>query len=186
MKERLAMFDFDGTLYDTVPANYAAYRDTLARHGFTLDETYFKEQCYGRHYKDFLPPIIGSDEHLLDVIHREKLANYSEQLTLVREHTALFDLLHTLRTTHYIALVTTASKSGVMSILEQFGRTGEFDLILTQQDIPKNKPAPDGYLLAMEHFGIPAQRSIIFEDSESGIAAARASGAPYLVVQDIP
>lgn len=186
MKERLAMFDFDGTLYDTVPANYAAYRDTLARHGFTLDETYFKEQCYGRHYKDFLPPIIGSDEHLLDVIHREKLANYSEQLTLVREHTALFDLLHTLRTTHYIALVTTASKSGVMSILEQFGRTEEFDLILTQQDIPKNKPAPDGYLLAMEHFGIPAQRSIIFEDSESGIAAARASGAPYLVVQDVP
>lgn len=186
MKECLALFDFDGTLYDTVPANYAAYRDTLERHGFTLDETYFKEQCYGRHYKDFLPPIIGPDRELLDVIHREKLACYPGQLNQVREHTALFDLLHALRPTHHTALVTTASKSGVMAILELFGRTGEFDLILTQQDIPKNKPAPDGYLMAMEHFGIPAERTIIFEDSESGIAAARASGAPYLVVREIP
>lgn len=186
MKERLALFDFDGTLFDTVPANYAAYRDTLARHGFTLDETYFKEQCYGRHYKDFLPPIIGPDENLLDLIHREKIACYPELLNLVREHTALFDLLHTLRPTHYTALVTTASKAGVMAILDLFGRADEFDLILTQQDIPKNKPAPDGYLMAMKHFNIPAERTMIFEDSEIGIAAAKASGAPYLVVQEIP
>ena len=185
MKKRLAIFDFDGTLYDTIPANYAAYRDTLARHGFTLEETYYKEQCYGRHYKDFLPPIIGHDEALLDIIHQEKLADYPQRLGLVRENTPLFHLINALRPTHYIALVTTASQSGVMAILEQFGRLNEFDLILTQQDIPKNKPAPDGFLMAMEHFGIPADQSIIFEDSESGIAAAQASGAPYLVVREI-
>ena len=185
MKERLAIFDFDGTLYDTVPANYAAYRDTLERHGFQLDEEYFKIHCYGRHYKAFLPPIIGPDEELLDIIHREKLVSYPKQLGLVRENTPLFHLMNALRPTHHIALVTTASQSGVMAILEQFGRLDEFDLILTQQDIPKNKPAPDGFLMAMKHFGIPADRSIIFEDSESGIAAAQASGAPYLVVREI-
>lgn len=185
MKEYLAIFDFDGTLYDTVPANYAAYRDTLAAHGFVLDETYFKQQCYGRHYKDFLPAIIGPDEALLDIIHREKLACYPQQFSHVRENKALFHLMDALRATHHIALVSTASRSGLMAILERFGRVGAFDLILAQQDIPRNKPVPDGFLMAMEHFGVDPAHTIIFEDSESGIAAAKASGAPYLVVQEI-
>lgn len=185
MKKNLAIFDFDGTLYDTVPANYAAYQETLAAHGFSLDITYFKQYCYGRHYKDFLPPIIGSDEELLNIIHKEKIACYPRQFDHVRENKSLFSLMHALRATHYIALVTTATKSGVMAILERFRRMEDFDLILTQEDIPKNKPAPDGFLMAMEHFGVGPEPTIIFEDSESGIAAAKASGAAYLVVREI-
>ena len=185
MKERLAMFDFDGTLYDTMPANFFAYRDVLTRHGFSLDETYFARQCYGKNYRDFLPPIIGSDPDLLGVIHREKLACYPDYLDQIRENTSLFDLLHALRPKYYTALVTTASRVNIMSILERFGRKDSFDLILTQEDIPHSKPAPDGFLMAMEHFNIPAECSIIFEDSESGISAAKASGAQYFVVQGI-
>lgn len=185
MKKNLAIFDFDGTLYDTVPANFAAYQAALARHGLALDLSYFRQHCYGRHYKDFLPPIIGSDKTLLDIIHKEKIACYPGYFDHVRENKALFSLMDALRATHHIALVTTATKTGVMAILERFGRTKEFDLILTQEDIPKNKPAPDGFLMAMAHFGVNPEASIIFEDSESGIAAAKASGAAYLVVREI-
>ena len=60
-----------------------------------------------------------------------------------------------------------------------------FDLILAQEDVPRKKPAPDGFLLAMEHFGISPENSLIFEDSPEGIAAARAAGAPFLLVKDI-
>ena len=51
MKKRLAIFDFDGTLYDTVPANAAAYAAALARCGVTLDTAYFAEHCNGRYYR---------------------------------------------------------------------------------------------------------------------------------------
>ena len=50
--------------------------------------------------------------------------------------------------------------------------------------IPK-KPAPDGFLMAMEHFGVAPADTIIFEDSPEGIQAAQASGAPYLLVREI-
>ena len=39
--------------------------------------------------------------------------------------------------------------------------------------------------MAMEHFHVPAQQTMIFEDSPEGIAAARACGAQCFVVQEI-
>ena len=37
MKNKLAIFDLDGTLFDTVPANFAAYERVLRKYGFSLD-----------------------------------------------------------------------------------------------------------------------------------------------------
>ena len=51
----------------------------------------------------------------------------------------------------------------------------------TQEDIHKPKPDPEGFLLAMEHFGVTPADSVIFEDSDVGIEAARASGAAVFV-----
>ena len=184
-KDRLAIFDLDGTLFDTAPANFAAYQHALHNHGFSLDEETFFKRCNGRYYKDFLPPIIGRDEQLLEIIHKEKTASYPQYFHRMRENRALFDLLDTLRPVYHTALVTTASKPSVMAILDCFNKRDKFDLILTQQDVVHKKPAPDGFLMAMQHFDIPAEKTIIFEDSDEGIAAARACGAAYFLVQEI-
>ena len=184
-KDRLAIFDLDGTLFDTAPANYAAYQHALQNHGFTLNEQYFFKYCNGRYYKDFLPPIIGQDEKLLEDIHKEKTACYPQYFRRMRENRALFDMLDAMRTVYHTALVTTASKTSVMAILDCFDKTNKFDLILTQRDVQNKKPAPDGFLMAMEHFEIPAEKTIIFEDPQEGVAAARACGAAYFLVQEI-
>lgn len=56
---------------------------------------------------------------------------------------------------------------------------GLFDLILTQEDIEKPKPDPEGFIKAMEYFMINSKETAIFEDSDVGIEAARRSGAYY-------
>lgn len=185
MKKKLAIFDMDGTLFDTQPANYAAYKATLALHGFELTEEYFIEHCFGYYYQAFLPPIIGDDPVLLETIHEEKGALYPQFYHKIRENKALFALMPTLRKDYHIALVSAAAKRSVYDILDQFGRRGEFDLILTQQDVVKKKPDPQGFLTAMEHFGVGPEDTIIFEDAADGIEAAQRSGAFYLVVKDI-
>ena len=58
-------------------------------------------------------------------------------------------------------------------------------MLLTNVEVPRKKPAPDGFLMAMEHFGVAPADTIIFEDSPEGIQAAQASGAPYLLVREI-
>lgn len=185
MKEYLAIFDLDGTLFDTGPANHAAYDAALRAHGFSMDLQDFLEKYNGRYYKDFLPEIIGEDPALLEQIHREKTACYPQYFPRIRENGPLFTLLRSLRSTHYTALVTTASKPSALAILETFGCTGDFDLILTQAEVKAKKPAPDGFLQAMDHFAIPPARTIIFEDAPEGIAAAAAAGVQCLVVRTI-
>ena len=185
MKEKLAIFDLDGTLFDTVPANFAAYQGVLKKYGFQIDRDYFAKHCNGRYYKDFLPEIIGEAPELLDIIHREKIAVYPQYYSHIRENKGLFSLLEGLSSTYNIALVSTAARKSVYDILELFGKISVFDLILTQAEIPRNKPAPDGFLMAMEHFSCKPENTIIFEDSPQGIAAAKAAGTQYFVVKEI-
>lgn len=185
MKQKLAIFDLDGTLFDTVPANYAAYEAVLRKYGFSIDQDYFAKHCNGRYYKDFLPEIIGEDPTLLETIHKEKIGSYPRYFSHIRENRGLFDLLKALSGTYQIALVSTAARESVYAILELFRKTDLFDLILTQAEVPRKKPAPDGFLMAMAYFSCKGEDTIIFEDSPEGIAAAKAAGAQYFIVKDI-
>ena len=184
-KERLAIFDLDGTLFDTVPANYAAYASVLKDYGVELSREHFAAHCNGRYYKDFLPELLGDDWERIEAVHRSKIAAYPQFFGEIRENNALFSLLEALAPTYHIALVTTAAKKSVYEILDRFHRTAQFELILTQAEVPHKKPAPDGFVLAMEHFGIAPEHTVIFEDSPEGIAAAQACKTPYFLVRDI-
>ena len=61
MKKKLAIFDMDGTLFDTVPANQAAYAVALAPYGVSLSVEDFALHCNGRYYRDFLGELLGGD-----------------------------------------------------------------------------------------------------------------------------
>lgn len=70
----------------------------------------------------------------------------------------------------------------MVDILEAFEVYEYFDLIITQEDVRKTKPDPEGYLLAIEKSKVIKQNAIIFEDSETGMLAAKASGIDYVQV----
>ena len=127
----------------------------------------------------------NGDEAKIDAVHDAKLAAYPALFHRIRENTALFSLLQTLRADYHTALVTSATRCSVEAILRYFHRENCFDLLLTNVEVPHKKPAPDGFLMAMEHFGVAPADTIIFEDSPEGIQAAQASGAPYLLVREI-
>ena len=57
-----------------------------------------------------------------------------------------------------------------------------FDLIISHEDIINVKPNPEGFIKAMEYFDIEPKETIIFEDSDVGIEAARNSQANVFVV----
>lgn len=59
---------------------------------------------------------------------------------------------------------------------------GAVDGILTGRDVTHSKPAPDCFLEAMCREGCSPQETLIFEDSEIGLEAARRSGAAYIKV----
>ena len=181
-KKKLATFDMDGTLVDTKDVNYFAYREALQEQGFDLEREYYCQYCNGRHYTTFLPPIIGDDRERLLLIHDRKKLLYHQYLEKAKVNQHLISKMKAMKPEYYCAVVTTASKKNCRELLDAFQLTEFFDLILTQEDIPKKKPDPEGFFMAMRHFAIPAENTIIFEDSETGVQAAEKTGADYYVV----
>lgn len=62
------------------------------------------------------------------------------------------------------------------------GPNGSVNGILSGADVEHSKPAPDCFLEAMRREGCTPQETLIFEDSEIGLEAARRSGAAYFRV----
>ena len=90
MKKKLAIFDMDGTLFDTVPANQAAYAVALAPYGVSLSVEDFALHCNGRYYRDFLGELLGGDEAKIDAVHDAKLAAYPALFHRIRENIYIF------------------------------------------------------------------------------------------------
>lgn len=184
MKKKLAVFDLDGTLFDTTRVNFLAYEKVLQPRGYRPDFSFFRSRCFGHDFGYFGPLLApGADAEELRAIHQEKKACYGAFLGEAVKNDHLFHLLHLMRETYYTALVTAGSKENSRQILRHFGEEAAFDLILSAEDVPRPKPDPSGFLLAMERFRAAPRDTVIFEDSPAGIAAAQASGAHLFVVK---
>lgn len=181
---KLAIFDMDGTLFDTIEVNYRAYKSALNDCGFDLSRDFFEKECNGKNYKEFLVPIVGTDMEIQKKVHIKKKEAYSKYLNCAKCNYNLLTVIRAMKSSElfYTALVTTASKKNCMEILTMFEATELFDLILTQEDVEELKPSPLGFQKAMAHFGIAPEDTLIFEDSEVGLQAAARSEASYMKV----
>ncbi|WJV64052.1 HAD family phosphatase [Pectobacteriaceae bacterium CE70] len=57
-------------------------------------------------------------------------------------------------------------------------------VIVERDDVTRGKPYPDPYLLAAERLGLPASKTVVFEDAKSGVTSAVAAGAYCVGIGD--
>lgn len=79
------------------------------------------------------------------------------------------------------ALVSASPRIIVDAVLENLG-TNLFPFSISSDDVVNTKPHPDAYLLAATRSGVRIEESLIFEDSLTGVRAAKASGAWLIAV----
>ena len=80
-------------------------------------------------------------------------------------------------------IVSTGQRDNITNAMHYLGIEGMVDGVLSSDDVVKSKPAPDCFLKAMDIAGVTPSETIIFEDSEIGLAAAEASGAAHFKVE---
>lgn len=185
LKNKLAIFDLDGTLFDTKDVNYNAYQNAIrmAEIDVKIDYDDFCKLYNGKNYREFLPKIISNiSEEQLKKIHNFKKNIYQEYLDKAKKNDLLFLMIEEIKEKFYISIVTNASKKNVEDILEKFAVKNLFDLLITQEDVENPKPSAEGFLKAMNYFNISKENTIIFEDSEIGIQAADKAEANYVRV----
>ena len=86
-----------------------------------------------------------------------------------------------------VGLASNSSRGFVERVLSVAGLlNGHFDLIVTADDVQHPKPAPDLYLAACAGLGVAPERAAALEDSETGVASARAAGLFVVAVPYFP
>lgn len=82
-----------------------------------------------------------------------------------------------------LAIASTSAEASVRTILEYVigPACAPYFQVLTGDIVPKKKPAPDIYLLALQHLKIGPEEAIAIEDSRNGLLAATNAGLRCVV-----
>lgn len=173
------VFDFDGTLVDTESAEFRSWTTVFERRGAQLQlEEWVK--CVGN------PPGTWSAfDHLQDLIgplsEEEVLAERESELEI--ELARLSWLPGARETVDFylkeglpIGIATNSCVAWIERITGILGIETLFPVIVTRDDVPKPKPAPYSFLEACRRLGADPADCLAFEDSPSGLKAAKAAG----------
>ncbi len=183
MQTRLLLLDFDGTLVDTRQANFRAYRDVLGEMRIRLDEATYLNEYFGMRCGEFLRRMGLTDSYEIDRLRRRKIEIYPEHFHTVRLNEWLWNLSQDFRRDGgKVWIVSTGQSDNIRNVMSHLKMDGCFDGVLTGADVMSSKPSPECYLKAMAAEGCSPEETLIFEDSETGLAAAKGSGAQYIKV----
>jgi len=176
-------FDLDGTLVDTLEANAQAYTEAIK----TINRTFTKEMYYAVHgmridlfMRKYFDDITEKE---IDTVRHAKAKLYPSLLHLARPNHQLIDFVKTLRPLHTTVLVTMAQRQNTEAVLKATQILDLFDYIITGSDVKLAKPNPESYLKALQITGLEPFEALAFEDSESGIEAAKAAKISVITIR---
>ena len=179
MTVRALLFDMDGTVIDSDPIHGRVFVDFLAGYGVAFSEEAFRTRHSGRQNVDIFAELLpGEDARALDRAKEEAFRAALVDPQPVAGLIALMDRAEAMGLR--LAMVTNACRANVEAVNAGLGIAGRFETIAYGDELPKGKPDPAVYWLALETLGIGAQEALVFEDSRSGIAAAVAAGIPTI------
>jgi HAD superfamily hydrolase (TIGR01509 family) len=81
-----------------------------------------------------------------------------------------------------VAIASSSHRRVIDAAVDALGLHGVFGAVVSSDDVPSGKPAPDVYLRAAGLLGVPATRCLIVEDSLNGVRAGVAAGAFVVLV----
>lgn len=182
---KLIIFDLDGTIIDSANANYKAYHDALEEIGVNLTRDFFDIHCFnGQHYKDFLPKLIPNyTDKIIEMVHDRKQEIYKNNMSNINVHPYLKYVIENTDKNIKLSLATTAAKIAVENVLKAINMENMFDLIITGDDVKNRKPDPEVFIKCMEYFNVSPRETIIFEDSDIGIEAAKNTEAWVIKIE---
>ncbi|MDA7656767.1 HAD family phosphatase [bacterium] len=179
------IFDLDGTLVNSMPEHFKAWCKALEDQG---QPGVFPEDVFyamgGRPTRDIVEVINGEQGLRLDAdqVASSKKRHYLKNLSLVELIPSVAKIAEENRGKVPLAVASGSSREVVEKTLQVLGISDWFDEVVSSNEVPNGKPAPDVFLEAASRIGIAPEDCVVFEDARSGIIAARAAGMEVVVV----
>ncbi len=178
------LFDLDGTLVDSEPLQFHAYRDAFAEFGVRLDiDAWNRWHAIEASITRFV-----RDEGL-DVDPEAVRSRKRERYEAMIEHELELkpgarELVEACRGRFRLAIVSGSRIESIEACLARFDLRDGFECLVSSTTLKRAKPWPDPYLEALARLELTASRALAIEDSIPGMRAALDSGLACVVCPD--
>jgi HAD superfamily hydrolase (TIGR01509 family) len=174
---RAYLFDCDGTIVDSMPLHYIAWKTAFAEWNCPFPEDLFYSWG-GKPTREIIATLNEMHGLAMPV---EALAEHKEELyfKMLPQLKAIPEVMEIIEAEHGripFAVVSGGRRISVTKALSALHLMDKFETIVGSEDYVNSKPAPDAFLLAAQRLGIAPQHCLAFEDTDMGIAAAVAAG----------
>jgi HAD superfamily hydrolase (TIGR01509 family) len=171
------LFDCDGTIVDSMPLHYVAWKRVLSEWNCEFAEDVFYAWG-GMPVAEIIATLNARHGLAMPVkeVARRKEALYFE---ILPELKAVPEVLEHIEASHGqipFAVVSGSTRDSVTASLEALKILDRFDTLVCAGDYERSKPDPEPFLIAAERLGIVPEDCLVFEDTEMGIQAATAAG----------
>lgn len=179
-KIKAVIFDMDGVISDTEPFKFDAYKLVFKEEfGITIEED---TERIGKHESAVMELYLhkyGLKADISDLVQKKRRTYYRllEHSPDVKLFKGVMKLLSFLEKEGFIlGLATSSDIRSADIILNRFGLSKFFNSVVTQEDVECKKPDPDMYLKSARELVISPIECMVFEDSPTGIEAAKRAG----------
>jgi HAD superfamily hydrolase (TIGR01509 family) len=180
MPTKAVVFDFNGTLSDDEPILYEVYAELFANAGRPLSEREYLDQLAGQTEDEIVRRWLGRDDPELIA---ERIARYIERAS--DGSTVNDDVRAAIRYAAErvpVAIVSAATLEEIEAVVGAAALEPFIAAIVSADDVANGKPHPEPYLRAADILGVPAAETLVFEDTEAGVASAKTAGMRVVAV----
>ena len=180
------VFDCDGTLADTMPLHFIAWRDALNRKNIEFSEDRF--------YLMAGQPTVQIVKVLLaeqgisgdpDLIAHEKELGFLNVLDQVQPIEPIVEIARQYRATKRMGVGSGSNHDVVLKVLKHIGMEGFFDAVVGAEATERHKPEPDVFLEVAKQIGVSPEKCRVYEDADLGVEAARRAGMTCFDIRQV-
>jgi HAD superfamily hydrolase (TIGR01509 family) len=175
---RAVIFDFNGTLSNDEPILCEIFGRLFAGQGKPLSAEEYYDQLAGRSDPEIVRTWLGDDHPAVDEVIAQRTALYVAAVadgSTVPQASREAVLYAAERVP--VAVVSGAARAEIEPVVAAAGLAPLLRGIVSSDDVAEGKPHPEGYLRALELLdGVAPADVLVFEDTEAGIASAKAAG----------
>jgi HAD superfamily hydrolase (TIGR01509 family) len=175
------LFDFNGTLSDDEHIQCEIYQEIFAEAGKPLGRAEYFAELAGLSDPEIVRTWLGEERPELVA---ERVSRY--QVRAADGSTvgpAARQAVHYAAKRTQLAVVSGAARVEIESVLSAAGLAAIVSLVVAAEDVTAGKPDPAGYIRALELLDRRSDEAVAFEDSEAGVAAAKAAGLHCIALE---
>jgi beta-phosphoglucomutase len=175
------LFDFNGTLSDDEQIQCQIYQEIFAEAGKPLGKAQYFAELAGLSDPEIVRTWLGEERPELVA---ERVSRY--QARAADGSTvgpAAREAVRYAAKRAQLAVVSGAARVEIESVLTSAGLAELVSLVVAADDVEAGKPDPEGYIRALELLDRRPDEAVAFEDSEAGVAAAKAAGLRCIALE---